>query len=187
MNSLKDQQLGLLDLVKRRRLHPVDPYLQSVAASPGLAVVRETALFWRAYQIESQCRFTTKLLKRLGLFDALVADYFDHNPASAFVEELSRDFLRALSRHDDPLVRAVSQFEAAVLETKSGSAEVFEIIWDRDPQLVISALRSERELPPMEESFAYRLQIGEGIPGALTVEKIIIDHATERNSSWQLS
>ncbi len=187
MSGLKDQQLGLLDLIKRRDVNPADPYLQRAAASPGLAIVRETALFWRTYQVESQCPCTSRLLKRLGSFEALVASYFDHYATSPFVEELSRDFLRTLSGHDDPLVRAVSQFEAGVLDTKSGSVEIFETIWDRDPELVMLALQSERDLPPAEESVHYRVQIGREIPGGLRVAKINSAHARERNPSWQVS
>jgi hypothetical protein len=82
-----------------------------------------------------------------------------------------------LSGHDDPLVRAVSQFEAAVLETKSGSMDVFETIWDRDPELVILALDGKRELPRAEESIRYRVQIGGKIPGGLRVQKNICEHA----------
>ena len=44
-------------------------------------------------QPEAQCRYTTRLLKRFASFDLLVADYFDHNKTSPFVEELSVGFL----------------------------------------------------------------------------------------------
>lgn len=167
MTSLEDQQRGLLDLVKRRGGPVSDPYLERVAASPGLAIVRETALFWRTFQVEAQCRSTSCLLKRLGWFDALVAGYFDSNATSPYVEELSRDFLRWLSMHGDALVRAVSQFELAVLEVKSGSADVFEIRWDRDPGLVLRALETGLQIPAAEAGNLYRVRVGRELPGMI--------------------
>jgi hypothetical protein len=167
MTNLEYQQRGMLNLVKRRDLPPGDPYLQCVAASPGLAIMRETALFWRAVQLEDQCRFTARLLRRLSWFDALVASYFDSNATSPFVEELSRDFLRSLQLHDDALVRAMSQFEYAVLEVKSGSTETFEIIWDRHPDLAFQALETGEELPPAEERNVYTMQVGQKFTGLI--------------------
>ena len=86
--------MGLLALIKGRGAPPDDPYLQRVAGSRELAMVREIALWWRTFQLEAQCRFTSRLLKRLGSFQALVAAYFDNNATSPFVEELSLGFLR---------------------------------------------------------------------------------------------
>jgi len=167
MTNLEYQQRGILNLIKRRNVPPGDPYLQHVAASPGLAIMRETALFWRAFQIQDQCRFTARLLARLGWFDALVASYFEDNVTSPFVEELSRDFLRSLQLHDDALVRAMSQFEYAVLEVKSGSAQTFEITWDRHPDLVFRALEIDGELPAAEEGNVYTMHVDRKLPGMI--------------------
>ena len=112
MTGLELQQRGLLALIKGRGAPPGDPYLQRMAGSRELAMIREIALWWRTFQLEAQCRFTSRLLKRLGTFPSLVAAYFDKNATSPFVEELSLGFLRTLRTHDDPLVRAVSQFES---------------------------------------------------------------------------
>src|SRR6478672_773667 len=93
MSNLERRQRGLLDLVKNRGGAPCDPYLQRVADSRGLAMVRKIALWWRAVSLEAQCRLTARLLKKIGCFDAQVASYFDRNATSAFVEELSLGFL----------------------------------------------------------------------------------------------
>lgn len=165
MSSLEAQQRGLIDLLKGRRPLCADPYLKAVAASPGLAVARRTALFWRTVQLESQCRFTCCVLKRYGRFEAAVEQYFDNNPTSQFVEELSRDFLQSLSTDREPLVRAVSQFEFAVLEVKAGSTVGFEIRWDREPACVLAALDSGGELPAPDERGSYRMQIDGELDG----------------------
>src|SRR4029077_19610877 len=98
MNALERQQRGLLALLKNRGGIPDDPYLARVANSRELAMMRGITLWWRTLTLQMQCRFTPRLLKRLGCFDALVAGYFDRNAASPFVEELSAGFLTSL--HD---------------------------------------------------------------------------------------
>jgi len=168
MSNLELRQRGLLDLVKNRGRRPCDPYLQRVADSRELAMVRKVALWWRAISIEDNCRFTARLLKRLGCFDARVADYFDHNATSPFIEELSRDFLASLQDHADPLVRAVSQFELALLQARASSVDTYAIEWDRNPDLVVLALESGVELPEREPEFSYRMQVGGHLPGMVT-------------------
>jgi hypothetical protein len=165
MLTLEAQQRGLLDLVKNRGASPVDPYLRQVEGSPQLAMVREIALWWRVFALEAQCRFTSRLLKRLGLFRETVAFYFDNNSTSPFVEELSLDFLYSLRAHPDPLVRSVSQSERALLLCKAGSGNAAEIFWDRHPDRVFQALEEGSELPAGEAGGVYRLRIDRELPG----------------------
>lgn len=164
MTPLELQQRGLLDLVKNRGAPPDDPYLRRVAGSRGLAMVREIAVWWRAFQLEGQCRFTSRLLKRMACFDALVTKYFNNNATSPFIEELGHDFLNSLRMHDDRLIRAVSQFEYAFLEVRAGSAETFEIVWDRHPDFVFLALSNGSELPPSEPGSQYRMRVARDLP-----------------------
>ena len=84
MTHLERQQRGLLNLIKNRGVSPDDPYLVHVAGSRELALVREIAVWWRAFQIEGQCRFTSRLLKRYQCFDTVVANYFNNNSTSPF-------------------------------------------------------------------------------------------------------
>jgi len=174
MTQLELQQRGLLDLVKSRGASQDDPYLQLVADSRELAMVREIAVWWRVFQLEAQCRFTPRLLKRLGCFDALVTAYFNNHATSPFIEELSRDFLSSLRIHHDPLIRAVSQFELAFLETRAGSAEAFEILWDRHPDLVSLALENGTELPAPEPESCYRMRISRDLPGIVACTREFI-------------
>jgi hypothetical protein len=164
MSDLELHQRGLLELVKNRGGQPCDPYLRRVANSRELAMVRKIALWWRAFALEAQCHFTTRLLKQLGCFDALVKSFFDHNATSPFVEELSLDFLGSLYDHDDRLIRAMSQFELALLKTRAGSAHAYEIMWDRHPDLVVLALETGGELPACELGCRYRMHIARDLP-----------------------
>ena len=175
MLTLEAQQRGLLDLVKKRGASPEDPYLRQVEGSAQLAIVREIALWWRVFALEAQCRFTSRLLKRLGLFQETVAFYFDNNLTSPFVEELSVDFLDSLRGHPNPLLRAVSQSERALLQCRAGSGDTVEILWDRHPDRVFQALETGSELPPAEAGGIYRLRIDRDLPGmvACTRETVL--------------
>jgi hypothetical protein len=177
--TLEDHQRGLLDLIKRRETPTLDPYLHDVSASAGLGVIREIALFWRMFQIEAQCRFTSRLLRRLASFEVTVRRYFESHHTSTYVEELSRDFLKSLETHAEPLVRVVAQFELAVLEVKSGSTEVFEMLWDRDPLAVLRSLESSHELPPSEPSELYRLTVDASLPDLVVCSRVEINKSSQ--------
>jgi hypothetical protein len=165
MNSLEYHQKGLMDLVKGRKVEGRDPYLEQVAQSRDLAMMREIAVWWRKLHIASQCRFTAKLLKRLGVFNSLVSQYFQNNASSPYIEELSLDFLSWLGTHADATVRAVSQFEWAFHKVRAGSADRFEVSWDRHPAIFLCSLAGDGELPEPEDGVLYRMRIGGDIPG----------------------
>lgn len=164
MTHLEIQQRGLRDLIKDRGALPADSYLGQVAGSAGLAMIREIAIWWRKFQLEAQCYFTTRLLKHLGSFDSLVVSYFDANSTSPFVEELSLDFLASLYVHPEPLIQAVAQFEGAFLKVRAGSDTLFEVLWDRNPDQVFVALEGRAEIPPADAEHIYRMQIGRNLP-----------------------
>jgi hypothetical protein len=164
MTQLERQQRGLLNLIKNRGVPLDDAYLRQVAGSRELAMVREIAVWWRAFQIEDQCHFTSRLLKRCQCFDTVVTNYFNNNSTSPFIEELSHDFLSSLRDHCDCLIRAVSQFEFALLKVKAGSAEHFEVDWDRHPNRVILALEEGSDLPAPETGCLYRMRIAHDLP-----------------------
>jgi hypothetical protein len=164
MTELEVQPRGLLDLIKGRNPSPDDPYLRLVAKSRGLAMLREIALWWRAFQVESRCRFTSRLLKRRGIFHSLIEDYFESNPTPPFIEDLSREFLHSLRAHTDSLVRSVSQFEYGFLEVRAGSAQAFEVFWDRHPDFVLRAIDDSTEIPGPEIGRIYRMQIDRVLP-----------------------
>jgi len=174
MTQLEHQQRGLLDLIKSRGARPTEPYLSRVAASAGLGMIREIAIWWRAFQIEAQCRFTSRVLKRMGLFDSLVTAYFDTNATSPYVEELSRDFLLSLCAHPDSLIHAVAKFERAFLEVRGGSPALFEVEWDRNPDPVFLALEERSELPVPDATYTYHMQVGRDVPGGFSCTRELI-------------
>jgi hypothetical protein len=165
VNSLEYHQKGLLDLIKGRSPDKSDPYLERVAHCRELAMLREIAVWWRKLHLASQCRFTARLLKRLGVFDTLVSQYFDDNATSPYIEELSLGFLSTLGTHTDAMVRAVSQFEWAFHKVRARSVDLYEVCWDRHPAAFLCALAGDGELPAREDGVLYRMKIGGDIPG----------------------
>lgn len=170
MSALEAQQRGLLALMKGRATVD-DPYLRLVAGSRDLAMARKIALWWSAYALSAQCRFTTRLLRRSGALDAAIADYFDNNATSPFVEELSRDFLTAIQARGDPLIRAVAAFERALLLVRTGSDTEYEIVWDRNPNCVILALEEDNEPPSPEPESRYRMRVSGAFPQLVACER----------------
>jgi len=171
MTSLEQFQRGLLDLIKGRPV-PGDPYLQRAAASREIEMLREIAVWWRAFQIEAQCHFTSRMLKRLGCFHETVALYFSTNRTSPFVEELSRDFLRWLPPHHDPFVRLVADFELALLEVRAGSSEQFLVRWDCHPDLFFQSLESGAAFPAAETDCLYHLILSRDLPGLVACMRV---------------
>ena len=161
------QQRGLLDLVKGRGAPPDDTYLKRVARSRELAMVRSIARWWRAYTLERQCPFTSKLLRREERFDRLVADYFDANATSPFAEEVGLDFLRRLEATEAPLTRAVARFDRALLELRMGSGDDADLRWDRHPGDLFTAIESGGALPPVEVGSVYRMRVLGPAPGRI--------------------
>lgn len=163
--TLEEHQRGVLDLIKHRSPAPTDPYLCAVAESTGLCAVRRIALFWRTLQLEAQCRLTSSLLRRLGVFEELVASYYSSSDTSPYSEVFTRDFLDWLGEHPEPLVQAVSSFELAMFQISLGACTAAETVWDRDPDRVLRALQMGGDLPTEEGPGVYRLRLDRELTG----------------------
>ncbi|MDE3195710.1 MAG: hypothetical protein KGN84_05165 [Acidobacteriota bacterium] len=145
MTAIECRQRALLALIKQRPLGIVnDPWLDRVASSRELRMLREIALWWRRFQIESRCRYTSRLLKRLECFDRAVAAYFESHATSPFIENLADGFLEALANDPDPVVSAVARFERAALHPQSPAPA---IEWDRDPIAIFRFIEGYGPLP----------------------------------------
>ncbi len=149
MMHLEEQQRALLALIKKRplRLDGSDEYLERVAASGQLGLLREIALWWRALGIERNCPFTAKLLKRIGRFDLAVEAFYCRHATSPYMEEMATQFLEVAGADPDALVRAVAGFDLAMLRVAQGDTRAFVIQWDRDPAAALTSIRSGDPLP----------------------------------------
>ena len=75
MSELSELQRGLKALITGASEADRSPYLQQVAGSPQLAVLRDIVLWWAGYQIEQFSRLTVPFLKQLRLLDAEVTSF----------------------------------------------------------------------------------------------------------------
>jgi hypothetical protein len=165
MTSLEQQQRGLLALIKHRNLETGDAWLRQIAGSKQMEMLAEIALWWRLYQINEQCRYTARLLRRLGRYQETVKAFFERGVTSPYIEKLSRDFLLSLNTHPDALIAAVAAFELACLEMPV-SAKRWQIVWDREPADVLVALDQETEIPAAEVGCHYLMHVGADVPGS---------------------
>ena len=179
MTTLEGYQRGLLDLVKLRGTTPSDPYLRAVANSRGIVVVREIAVWWRAFQIASACPLVSRLLRHYGCFDATVTEYFANNRTSPFVEELTDHFLAFLDGHANPFLRSIAAFERALLWVRAGSREAYEIYFDRNPDVAFEALEQAGTIPPPETEFRYHMTVAGHLPGMFRCTRENIDDTEE--------
>jgi hypothetical protein len=76
-----------------------------------------------------------------------------------------------LHDHGDPLIRAMSQFELALLKARDGSAHACEMEWDGNPDLVILALESAGELPASQPGCRYRMQVSRDLSGMVVCNR----------------
>jgi hypothetical protein len=170
MLSVAEQQEALRAILRGRPVETQgDPWLSDVAKSKGLGILRDTIAWWQKFQIEMQCRYTSRLLKRKQIFAECLAACFQQCTAAPSIEELGTQFLTWLAGHEDGLVRAMAAFELACLNPQSRNAT---IEWDRDPSRVLLALDQFTGLPPAEPGARYVMRIGADQPGDMTCVRL---------------
>jgi hypothetical protein len=131
-------------------------------------MIHSIAQWWQRFQIESQCRYTSRMMKRLGYFEQYVAEYFRIHPAPPSIEELSGRFLWSLRDHEDPVLRAVAQLELTCIQVSDERARGAIIYWDRNPNEVMDALDRFEPLPTREPGVRYILRMGPDLPDGVS-------------------
>jgi hypothetical protein len=197
MLTLLEQQQKLLEILRRRRqadtetsgpdqtgpdptrLDPAnglidsDPWLASVICSRGLLILHQAALWWQHFQIESSCRYTSRLMKRLGCFESYLTAHFTTYPAAPAIEDLTAQFLTLLAEHENPLLRAVAQFELFCVGSAEATSGAVTIVWDRDPEAVMVALDRFQPLPEPAADARYHLHLSSNNPAYCIRESLL--------------
>jgi len=146
------------------------PYERDLAQSPSLAVVRDIARWWRAYQLELYCLITSGLLQVQGDFDAAVADFFESTPnVPAWIEEAGNAFLAFIARRPDPVAASLAQFEAAMIAAKQGELPAATVInWGVHPYEVLRSALSQK-IPQQYTAGRFQTLVSSNIEGYFTV------------------
>jgi hypothetical protein len=172
MSTLAEYQRNLRDLIKGRAGPPPgDRHLAEVAQSPGLTLIREIAVWWRTLAVEGYCPWSTRLLKRLGIFQQSVQEFYRGQNVSSYVEKAGEQFLLELSGHPHPVVAALARFELAILKVKQGDTAEYTVEWDRNPDAVFASFTTGHEVP-VSEAYIYRTYISREIPGLVRCDQI---------------
>ncbi|PWT96873.1 MAG: hypothetical protein C5B51_32605 [Terriglobia bacterium] len=167
--DLARQQRDLLELIKSGTLRRTgDPYIEKVAHSPHLAVLRDVVLSWRAFDVERTCRLTSALLQQRGWFDDAIRFFAATADISPFVERLRDTFLEQMAANADPLVAAVAQFELYLIKVKLGDPGEYTVEWPTDPRPVLMALDEGRSLEPLP-AVTHQMSISQCLPGLVRV------------------
>ena len=168
MLTLAEQQLALRAILRGQAIDTSsDPWLEEIAASKGLSVLHATIAWWQRFQIESQCRYTSRLLKRLHNYAQCVDACFSEMTAAPSIEELGSQFLAWLRQHHDPLVRSLAAFELTCLTAHNQNGPLI-LEWDRNPAAVLLALDANAEMPIPEPGVRYRMVLDTADPGRLS-------------------
>ena len=170
--ALAEYQKAMLDLLKERASAPFsDPHLAEVVHSPGLGLLREVAVWWRGFAVESACPWTAGLLKKLGLYESSVETFYRSQNVSPYVEKAGEEFLFRMSASPEPLVAAMARLELALMRMRQGSSDEYLIEWDRNPDEIFKSLKSAQDLPPPEPDALYRTYVSRDIPGLVRCER----------------
>ena|SRR5215472_5123186 len=173
MQTLAEYQKNMLALLKGRPMPVIpDQHLAELAKSRGLGLLREIAVWWRGFAVESACPWTARLLKKLGNFEPSVEAFYRGQNVSPYVEKAAEQFLFVMSASLDPLVFAMARLELALMRVRQDSADQYLVEWDRNPELVFLCLRSGGELPPREPDVTYRMYISRDIPQLVRCEQV---------------
>ncbi|MEO1259758.1 MAG: hypothetical protein AAFZ15_13280 [Bacteroidota bacterium] len=167
-------QQNIKHLLKEGRLTAAanDVYFKKLKDSESLQMVKEIALWWRAYLLENYCPLTAGLLKRDHLYDRAIASFYKHNNVSSFIEEAGQSFLGYMAKGTEgALVTALASFELALIRVKGGDQNTYSVAWSVNPYDILHALFSEGPLPE-KDGDTYLTTISRELDGFFAVSVI---------------
>jgi len=174
--DLADHQRALLHLLHADADDaPVaedDPaYLEQVAASDGLRVLREIIAAWEIYDVRRSCPLTACALEQDGAFEQTIAT-IRFESTSAYLDARRGLFLDAVARSGEGEIAAVAQFERALHLVRAGDPNTYEIEWGKDPTVIINGLLEHQWLADDAAEGRYRTIVSAQLPGYVAVEPV---------------
>lgn len=170
--ELATLQRGVRDLVKGRPLPAplaADPYLEEVAGSGRLDLLREIAETWRLVPLRDTCPLTVAVLDRVGLLREELTRFTAGPGLEAHRRTAGHAFLAHVSSSPHELPAAVAGFELAVQRAASaGEAQPVVQHWPCDPLPVLRALLTGQPLG-IQRSAPHDVEIAARLPGGFRV------------------
>jgi hypothetical protein len=165
--DLAAHQRALLELIEsgtsRAPSGDRDDYIDDVAASKGLRVIRDIVVSWEAYDVRRSCPLTAIALSRRGRFEEAVRKV-SFGDSSAFLESRATLFLDEVARDGDAVIGAIAQFERALMAVRHGDTRRYEVEWDRDPAVIINGLFEGLWLADQAPRGRYRTVVATNLP-----------------------
>jgi hypothetical protein len=172
--DLANHQRKLLSLF-RSTYHPSaadDEYIQRVAGSKDLKEARRNILMWRFYVLERTAVLTVTLLQQRSLLTEMLNAFIAQSNISPFRETQAPAFLEMMSRHPDPLVASVAQFELAFLKVREGASGPYVVRWAVEPHSVLDCLARNKPLPGDVPAGTYQTLIRRDFPGYFQIVRV---------------
>ncbi len=164
-------QTGLLDLLKGRAAPEscTDEYLQRVASSAALEVVREIVQWWCCQTVTTVAPLTSRLLARLGRLDSATAELSRRDDLTPFRRAQALQCLNVLRSDANALLAALADFEAHLLVVAASPNEASLVTaWPCNPYSALHALLHGEELPGCDDAI-HLTEVGPAIPGLFRV------------------
>ena len=168
--DLAAHQRALLELIANGKTGDHDAYIDKVATSKGLHVLRDIVASWEAYDVRRACPLTAIALSLTGRLEEAVRRV-SFEASSAYLESRALLFLNEVSLDRDALIAAVARFERALMAVRRGDPHRHVVEWDRDPTVIVNGLLEGRWLADQAQRGRYRTIVAADLP-ELIVEAV---------------
>lgn len=149
-----------------------DAYIQRVADSKDLKEARKNILMWRFYVLERTAALTVTLLQQRGLLTEMLNAFIARSNISPFRETQAPAFLEMMSKHSDPLVASVAQFELAFLKVREGDTGQYVVRWAVEPHSVLHCLARNKPLATDIPAGTYEILVDRELPGCFRIVRV---------------
>ena len=143
-------------VIRQLALTPTEQaWLQALPAQPGFRVSCDIQRWWRETRLRETARLTLAALGTAQAAAQLATYLSAHLCHSLFFLPETLRFLQFVGAHTtQPLVRAIAQFEHALLQVEEAAAEETWIEFCAPPEEVLAAVLQEKPLPaPTSKQF----------------------------------
>lgn len=158
-----------------RNTYPVqadeDAYIREVAQSKELEEGRRNIHLWRVYVLERTCALTVNLLRRRKVLEETLDAFIMQQNISPFRETQGPAFLERVSRHHDPLIASVAQFELALMKVRQGDSGPYIIPWNVEPHAVLHSLARDFPFPDDIPAGDYEIVVSGDLPGQFRISQ----------------
>jgi hypothetical protein len=184
--NLATHQRAMLHLFRSsyESLSYEDPHLLAISRSRDLQEARHNVFLWRAYVLAHTAPLTFNLLKRLGQLKPEIDSYIASHDLSPFRETHAPIFLDRMSKHADPLIASVAQFEQALHRAQKGETVVYVFRWKMNPlPLLMNLARDEPINIDDQNETIYEITVAKDILGCFKVLQVGAPPATQRGGT----